>query len=270
MPSAYTNLLKLVQPITGELTNTWGNVTNSTLTQFVENAIAGYQSQSVTSADWTLTTTTPGDTANPSTNQARYAILIATGTPATTRYIYAPQQSKTYVVINNCTDTSSIYVRGGTSSLYTAGVEIESGSSALIAWDEKVAEYTAAISTTTMTVSAISSGAIEVGQFISSGAAAGTYIVAFGTGTGGVGTYTVSISQTVTSTTMNTSDFVKIAGGGGGAAGGGSDQIFFENDQTVTASYSIPTGKNAGTFGPISINGGVTVTVPTGSIWTVI
>jgi len=270
MPSAYTNLLKLVQPITGELTNTWGNVTNLTLTQFVENAIAGYQSQSVTSADWTLTTATPGNTANPSTNQARYAILIATGTPATTRYIYAPQQSKTYVVINNCTDTSSIYVRGGTSSLYTAGVEIESGSSALIAWDEKVAEYTAAISTTTMTVSAISSGAIEVGQFISSGAAAGTYIVAFGTGTGGVGTYTVSISQTVTSTTMNTSDFVKIAGGGGGAAGGGSDQIFFENDQTVTASYSIPTGKNAGTFGPISINGGVTVTVPTGSIWTVI
>ena len=270
MPSAYTALLKLVKPVTGELTNTWGNVTNDTLTQFVENSIAGYQSQSVTGADWTLTTTTPGDTANPSTNQARYAILIATGTPAATRYIYAPQQSKTYVVINNCTDASSIYVRGGTSSLYTAGVEIESGGSALIAWDEKVAEYTADISTTTMTVSAISSGSIQVGQFISSGAAAGTYITAFGTGTGGVGTYTVNTSQTVSSTTMNTSDFVKIAGGGGGAAGGGSDQIFFENDQTVTASYTIPTGKNAGTFGPISINGGVTVTVPTGSVWYVI
>jgi len=270
MPSAYTALLKLVLPVTGELTNTWGNVTNLTLTQFVENAIAGYQSQSVTSADWTLTTTTPGDTANPSTNQARYAVLIATGTPAATRYIYAPQQSKTYVVINNCTDSSSIYVRGGTSSLYTAGVEIESGGSALIAWDEKVADYTASISTTTMTVSAISSGSIQVGQFISSGAAAGTYIVAFGTGTGGVGTYTVSISQTVTSTTMNTSDFIKIAGGGGGAAGGGSDQIFFENDQTVTASYTIPTSKNAGTFGPVTINSGATVTVPSGSVWSVV
>jgi hypothetical protein len=270
MPSAYTALLKLVQPVTGELTNTWGNTVNSTLTQFIENSIAGYQSQSVTSADWTLTTTTPGDTANPSTNQARYAILIATGTPATTRYIYAPQQSKTYVVINNCTDSSSIYVRGGTSSLYTAGVEIESGGSALIAWDEKVAEYTAAISTTTMTVSAISSGSIQVGQFISSGAAAGTYIVAFGTGTGGVGTYTVSISQTVSSTTMNTSDFIKIAGGGGGASGAGGNQIFFQNDLTVTASYTIPTGKNAGTFGPVTIDSGVTVTVPSGSVWTVV
>jgi hypothetical protein len=182
--------------------------------------------------------------------------LIATGTPAATRYIYAPQQSKTYVVINNCTDASSIYVRGGTSSLYTAGVEIESGGSALIAWDEKVAEYTADISTTTMTVSAISSGSIQVGQFISSGAAAGTYITAFGTGTGGVGTYTVNTSQTVSSTTMNTSDFIKIAGGGGGAAGGGSDQIFFENDQTVTISYTIPATKNAMTTGPITLGPG--------------
>lgn len=270
MPSAYTTLLGLVQPVTGELTNTWGNTVNSTLTQFIENAVAGYQSNDVTSANWTLTTTIPGDTANPSTNAARYAVLIATGTPAATRYIYAPKQSKTYIVINNCTDQSSIYIRGGTSSLHTAGVEIESGGSALVAWDAKVAEYTASISGTTMTVSAIASGTIEVGQYISSGAASGTYITAFGTGTGGVGTYTVSSSQTVSSTTFNTSDFVKIAGGGGGAAGAGGDQIFFQNDKNVTASYTIPTGKNAGTFGPVTINSGITVTVPSGSVWSVV
>ena len=93
MPSSYTTLLKLVQPVTGELTNTWGNTVNSTLTQFVENAIAGYQTYSVTAGDWTLSTTVPGDTAAASTNAARYAILIATGAPGTTRYIYAPQLS---------------------------------------------------------------------------------------------------------------------------------------------------------------------------------
>lgn len=59
-------------------------------------------------------------------------------------------------------------------------------------------------------------------------------------------------------------------GGGGGATGGGSDEIFFENDQTVSTDYTIPTGKNAGTFGPISIASGVTVTVPSGSVWTVV
>jgi hypothetical protein len=52
--------------------------------------------------------------------------------------------------------------------------------------------------------------------------------------------------------------------------GGGTDAIFYNNGQTVTVNYTIPTANNSGTFGPISINSGVTVTVPTGSTWTVI
>ena len=199
MASSYTTLLGLVLPVTGELTNTWGSAVNSSLTQLVEDSIAGSVSQSVTSADWTLTTTAGGVA-----NQARLAILIATGAPGTTRYIYAPQLSKMYVVVNNCTDQSSVYIRGGTSASFTTGVEIEALGSALVAWDSTA------------------------------------------------------------------SDFVKVAGGGGGASGTGGDQIFFENDLTVTGSYTIPTGKNAGTFGPVSINSGVTVTVPSGSVWTVV
>lgn len=57
---------------------------------------------------------------------------------------------------------------------------------------------------------------------------------------------------------------------GGGATGGGSDSIFIENGQTVTTNYTITTSNNAGSFGPISINSGITVTVPTGSNWYVI
>jgi hypothetical protein len=57
---------------------------------------------------------------------------------------------------------------------------------------------------------------------------------------------------------------------GGGATGGGSDAVFIENDQTVTTNYTISAGKNAGTFGPITINGGVTVTVPSGSVWSIV
>jgi len=56
----------------------------------------------------------------------------------------------------------------------------------------------------------------------------------------------------------------------GGATGGGTDKIFWLNDQTVTTSYSIPVGQNAGTFGPITVNAGAIVTVPSGSVWTVI
>ena len=57
---------------------------------------------------------------------------------------------------------------------------------------------------------------------------------------------------------------------GAGATGGGPDQVFFENDQTVTANYTITTNKNAMTAGPITINSGVTVTIPTGSEWSIV
>lgn len=57
---------------------------------------------------------------------------------------------------------------------------------------------------------------------------------------------------------------------GGGATGGNTDQIFYLNSQTVTANYSIPSGQNAGTFGPITVNSGATVTVPSGSTWSII
>ena len=57
---------------------------------------------------------------------------------------------------------------------------------------------------------------------------------------------------------------------GGGATGGGSDAVFVENDQVVTANYTIPSGKNAMSTGPVTVNSGVTVTVSTGSRYVVI
>ena len=60
-----------------------------------------------------------------------------------------------------------------------------------------------------------------------------------------------------------------LAGGAEGAAGS-NNQVFWENDQAVTDSYTITTGKNAGSFGPITINSGVTVTVGSGQTWTVV
>ena len=54
------------------------------------------------------------------------------------------------------------------------------------------------------------------------------------------------------------------------AEGGGSDEVFHENDQAVTTSYTIATGRNALTAGPITINSGATVTVSAGSTWVVV
>ena len=57
---------------------------------------------------------------------------------------------------------------------------------------------------------------------------------------------------------------------GGGATGGGTDQVFWNNGQTVNTSYSVPANTNAGTFGPITISASATVTVPASSTWTVV
>lgn len=77
-----------------------------------------------------------------------------------------------------------------------------------------VASFTAAIAATTMTVTS-PTGTLAVGQKVSgSGVAAGTYITALGSGTGGAGTYTVGVSQSVGSEAMtsvsNTSQGVNV------------------------------------------------------------
>jgi len=55
-----------------------------------------------------------------------------------------------------------------------------------------------------------------------------------------------------------------------GVAGGAEQGMFWENNQTVTSNYTITNGKNAGSFGPITIQSGVTVTVGAGETWTVV
>jgi len=191
MATAYTSLLGLALPVTGELSGTWGNTVNTEITALLDSAIAGTTTISA-DADITLTTTTGA------ANESREAIILWTAGGTVTRNITAPAQSKTYVVINKTSSTQSIVLRGVGP---TTGVTVSAGSSAICAW--------------------------------------------------------------------NGVDFVKISGSGG-ATGGGSDQIFYENGQTVTTNYTLTAGQNAGSFGPITINSSITVTVPSGSTWSVV
>lgn len=55
-----------------------------------------------------------------------------------------------------------------------------------------------------------------------------------------------------------------------GATGGGSDQWAVEHDNTVTTSYTIGTGKNVISAGPLSVNAAATITVPANSYWVVV
>jgi hypothetical protein len=57
---------------------------------------------------------------------------------------------------------------------------------------------------------------------------------------------------------------------GGGATGAGSDTVFYENTKVVSGNYTITASNNAHSVGPITINSGVSVTVPSGSRWVVL
>jgi hypothetical protein len=125
MTTAYTSLLGLALPVTGELSGTWGDVVNNSITSLLDSAIAG--TTTITSdADVTLTTTTG------SANTSRPAILLWTAGGTTTRTITAPAQSKVYVVINKTSSTQSIKLVGVGP---TTGVTIIANESAVCAWN---------------------------------------------------------------------------------------------------------------------------------------
>jgi hypothetical protein len=125
MATAYTSLLGLALPVTGELSGTWGATVNDEITALLDSAIAG--TTTITSdADVTLTTTTGA------ANTSRQAILLWTASGTVTRTITAPAQSKTYVVINKTGSTQSIKLVGVGP---TTGVTIIAGESAVCAWN---------------------------------------------------------------------------------------------------------------------------------------
>ena len=78
-----------------------------------------------------------------------------------------------------------------------------------------------------------------------------------------------SSNGTLTATAFS-GDGAALTGISAGATGGGSDEIFYENGQTVTTNYTITNGKNAMSAGPITINSGVTVTVGSGETLTIV
>ena len=125
MTTAYTSLLGLALPVTGELSGTWGDTVNTSITSLLDSAVAGTTNLS-TDADVTLTTTTGA------ANTAREAILLFSGARTVLRTVTAPAQSKVYTVINATTGGFSVKLVGAGP---TTGVTIVAGESAVCAWN---------------------------------------------------------------------------------------------------------------------------------------
>ena len=124
MTTSYTSLLGLALPQTGDLSGTWGVTVNDSITKLVEDSVANYATASVTSGNWTLTTTGSGVS-----NEARMMILIPTGTPGVSRNIIAPSHSKMYVVVNQ--SDASVVLKGAA----TTGATITAGYTTVVVWN---------------------------------------------------------------------------------------------------------------------------------------
>lgn len=105
MPSSYTQSLRLILPVTGELTGTWGDAVNAGLTELVEDAIAGTADIAMANANVTLTT------ANEAADQARNMFLNLTGANTAQRDVIVPAVSKLYFVHNGTTGGFGVQVK---------------------------------------------------------------------------------------------------------------------------------------------------------------
>ena len=256
----FSPLLGLALPTTGDLSGTWGSVVNVSITDLLDSAVAGTTTLSA-NADVTLTTT------NGAANQARNAVILWTASNgATTRYITAPAQSKAYIVIN--AGTGSIVVRG---SGPTTGVTITSGNKSLIAWNGS--DFVNVSST-------VFSGVISVEGTSSSGAAIrlyedtdnGTNYIALQSPAALATNVTLTLpdndgaaSQVLSTDGSGVLSWVDSGGGTSGAGGG-----IIINNTTISTNYTIASGTNGFSVGPMTVSSGYAVTVSSGQRWVVI
>ena len=134
--STYSPDLRIELITTGDQAGTWGTTTNTNLAYVVEQAIAGYTSVSVISANQALTYINGGSSAA-ALNQSVHASLALTTTTGANFAVYAPPASKQYTIYNASSYTATIYnstVIGNTTAAGT-GVAIPAGKTMTI-WSD--------------------------------------------------------------------------------------------------------------------------------------
>ena len=143
---------------------------------------------------------------------------VLSGTIAVGQAIFGQGMAQNTVITALGTGTGGVGTYTVSDSQTVASTAINSTASPAI--------MTGSISGTTLTVSAVTSGTLKIGQTIEgSGVTDGTIIKAFGTGSGGAGTYTVSASQTVSSTTIYALNWTVLPSTDGAFEGGGTVDI---------------------------------------------
>ena len=114
MPTTYSPSLRIALLGNGENAGTWGQLTNTNLGTLLEQSITGVVTVSLSAGNVTLTSL------NGVSDQARNAVIVVTGTQATTNNVIVPNAPKTYLVNNTSSFQIGVQASGG--STYTCPV----------------------------------------------------------------------------------------------------------------------------------------------------
>jgi hypothetical protein len=125
MSTAYTTLLRLAKPATGELSGTWGDTVNQGITDLVDAAIAGRTSIAMADADYTLST------ANGAADESRYMMLNMTGALTAPRNVVCPTSAKLYIIKNATTGGFAITLK----TTAGTGISVANGATMFLACD---------------------------------------------------------------------------------------------------------------------------------------
>ena len=238
MATTYNNNLRIAEIGTGDQAGVWGNTTNYNLATLLTEAITGVASITIT-GNQALTAL------DGATDQSRQAVLLLSGTPASAFTLYTPPTDKIYIIKNSTGQTATISaatLANGTTPTGGTTVTIPNGNTVFIYCDgTNIAD---GLNRINGELSVTGNGAFG---------GTGSLVVPTGTSVQRAGTgirYNTTFGQ-YEGYDINTSQWSSI---GGGATGSAGNQIFYENDQVITANYTIPADKNASTTGPITID----------------
>ena len=197
----------LTPTMIGELNTTTGRVTIS------DNGINAYIVDGTYRYTWRIATVTAAVFTGTVSGTTLTVTSVKSGTIAVGQHFFAVGALQESVITALGTGT------GGTGT-YTLGLSQTIASSQMYT-SSAGAVITASMSGTTMTVTAVASGTLYVGQTIQgAGIATQTIITALGTGSGGAGTYTINNSQTISSQTMYALNWTVLPSSDGAFSGG--------------------------------------------------
>ena len=125
MATTFTAQLRLATPATGELSGTWGDVVNASVTTMVEQAISGKATVAMADANQTMTV------ANGATDQSRCMMIECTGAMTANRNVVCPTSSKLYIVNNLTTGGFSVVIKTTSGT----GITVPSGATTLVYCD---------------------------------------------------------------------------------------------------------------------------------------